>query len=119
MSRSKLVVVSAGLSVALSLLLVVSISNATIWPLVVALRLFAIGVYMVCFSLIGDTFKGTSMLSASAAVSMLWGLGGLVAPPIAGMAIDSFGATALPLLLAGVFALFLGAVVAGRGAVLR
>jgi nitrate/nitrite transporter NarK len=43
------------------------------------------------------------MLSAGAAVSMLWGIGGLVGPPIAGAAIDEFGVNAMPVCLAAIY----------------
>ena len=117
--RAKLVMVSAALAIVLSLLLLPAITHWSIWPLILALRLFAVGVYIVSFAMIGDTFRGESMLSAGAAVSILWGLGGLVAPPIAGMAIDQFGSNALPLLLAGVFAVFLAAFAASQRRVVK
>ena len=82
-------------------------------------RVFAIGVYIVCFTLIGDAFKGRSMLSAGAAVSMLWGVGGLIGPPIAGLAIDRFGVDAMPITLAAIFAIMLLALAVNKWQLVR
>ncbi len=119
MPRAKLVMISAAVAIVLSLLMLPAITHWSIWPLILTLRLFAVGVYIVSFAMIGDTFKGASMLSAGAAVSILWGIGGLVAPPVAGMAIDQFGSNALPVLLAGVFAVFLIAFAASQRQVVK
>jgi MFS family permease len=114
MSRPKLLIISVVLSIVLSLLMIPSILHWSIWPITLALRLFAIGVYMVSFTVIGDIFKGRSMLNAGAAVSMLWGIGGLAAPPVAGVAIDQFGVDAMPVCLAAIFAIMLVALALNR-----
>ena len=119
MSRSKLVLISVVFTIIFSVLMIPAISHWSIWPITLALRLFAIGVYIVCFTLIGDTFKGRSMLSAGAAVSMLWGIGGLVGPPIAGAAIDQFGVDAMPVCLAAIYAAMLLAMASNKWKILR
>ena len=119
MSRSKLVLISVVLTIALSLLMIPTITHWSIWPITLALRLFAVGVYIVFFAMIGDTFKGRSMLSAGAAVSMLWGIGGLVGPPIAGAAIDQFGVDAMPVCLAAIYVVMLFAMALNKWELLR
>ena len=119
MSRPKLVLISVMLTILFSILMIPAINHWSIWPVTLALRLFAIGVYIVCFTLIGDTFKGHSMLSAGAAVSMLWGFGGLVGPPIAGAAIDQFGVDAMPITLAAIYAIMLLALGANKWKLLQ
>ena len=114
MSRPKLFLISTVLTIILSLLMIPTITHWSIWPITLALRLFAVGVYMIGFTLIGDTFKGRSMLSAGAAVSMLWGVGGLAGPPIAGAAIDQFGVDAMPITLAAIYAIMLLALGANK-----
>ncbi|MDE2447274.1 MAG: MFS transporter, partial [Alphaproteobacteria bacterium] len=50
MSRPKLLVISAVLSIILSVLMIPTITHWSIWPITLALRLFAIGVYIVAFT---------------------------------------------------------------------
>ena len=119
MSRPKLFLISTVLTIILSLLMIPTITHWSIWPITLALRLFAVGVYMIGFTLIGDTFKGRSMLSAGAAVSMLWGVGGLAGPPIAGAAIDQFGVDAMPITLAAIYAIMLLALGANKWKLLQ
>ena len=55
----------------------------------------------------GDIFKGPDVVSGSAAVATMWGVGGLIGPPVAGLAIDAFGINALPYTLAILYAALL------------
>jgi MFS family permease len=117
--RARLAIFSALATIVLSLLLIPAITHWSVWPLNVALRLFAIGPYIVAFAIIGARFKGAEMLSAAAGVSMLWGVGGLIAPPVAGFAIDQFGVNAMPVILAVIFLLLLVGFAANRFSLLR
>jgi MFS family permease len=119
LDRTKLEMVSAFLTVALSLLLIPAITHWSVWPLNVALRLFAIGPYIIAFAIIGARFKGAEMLSAAAGVSMLWGVGGLIGPPVTGFAIDQFGVNAMPIILALIFLLLIFGFVANRFSLLH
>ncbi len=107
----KIVVALVSIVVAgtLSLALIPAINHWSIWPVILALRLFAVGPYMIAFAMIGTLFKGPQMLNAAAGASMLWGLGGFVAPPITGLAIDAFGANAMPVMLALLYVVLIGA----------
>ena len=119
MSRSKLTVISVMITVLFSMLMIPAISHWSIWPITLVLRLFAIGIYIISFAMIGDVFKGRSMLSAGATVSMLWGIGGLVGPPIAGAAIDRFGVDAMPICLAVIYVVMLLALAMNKWDMLR
>ena len=119
MSRPTLVLISVFMTILFSLLMIPAINHWSIWPVTLVLRLFAIGVYIVCFTLIGGTFKGRSMLSAGAAVSMLWGVGGLAGPPIAGAAIDRFGVDAMPVTLAVIYFILLIALASQKWKLVR
>jgi fucose permease len=45
----------------------------------------------------------------------MWGVGGLVGPPLAGVAIDAFGINAMPYTLVTLYGLLLVAVLINRG----
>jgi hypothetical protein len=47
-------------------------------------------------AVLGDEFRGVELISGAAAFAATWGIGGIIGPPIAGAALDSFGVDALP-----------------------
>lgn len=69
------------------------------------------GAYTVSLVLIGQRFKGSDLVTANAAVGVLWGIGGLAGPPLAGVGMRLWNPNGLPLtwaLAAGLFlALFM------------
>ena len=67
----------------------------------------------------GDVFKGADIISGSAAVAAMWGIGGLVGPPLAGAAIDTFGIDAMPYTLTALYAVLLVALLANGGKLVR
>ena len=79
------------------------IASWLIWPLIVLLRAGAFGTYLNGFAMLGDTFKGAELVTASALVSILWGVGGLIGPPVTGYAIDHVGIWLLPLVMAACY----------------
>ncbi|SMF14132.1 Predicted arabinose efflux permease, MFS family [Tistlia consotensis] len=79
-----------------------------LWPLLFVWGSAAYGIYTLALIQLGDRFGGTLLLAGNAAFALLWGLGGLAGPPLAGAAMDRLGPGGLPLVLgllyAGVFA---------------
>jgi MFS family permease len=66
------------------------------------------GLYTVGLVLIGEQFKGPRLASANTAVMLLYSLGGLLAPPVSGLAMDLWPREGLALvlgLLCGAYAL--------------
>ena len=106
-SRDKVVICNAVITVVCCLALASFITSWIAWPLVLVLFGTAAGVYVVSLALMGDIFKGADVVSGSAAVATMWGVGGLIGPPIAGLAIDTFGINALPYTLALLYAALL------------
>lgn len=102
-SRRGVIGICAGLAVLFSLLQIPFITTIWIWPLIVLLRATAFGTYLGGFALMGDRFKGTEMVAASSIVSILWGVSGVIAPPLAGLAFDHFGLWLLPYFMAACF----------------
>ena len=118
-SRSKVVMCNAVITVACSLLLVVFINTWVAWPLVILLTGTAFGVYVVSLAVTGDVFKGADIVSSSSAVAAMWGVGGLIGPPIAGAAIDAFGVNAMLYTLAIIYATLLIGLLATGGKLVR
>jgi len=66
------------------------------------------GLYLLGLTLIGEQFKGPRLAAANTTVMLLYSLGGLLAPPISGLAMDLWPRHGLALvlgLLCGIFAL--------------
>lgn len=101
------VVLSAAITVALSLALIWAVTSWLLWPVIIILATTAFAVYVVALADVSTHFKGGDLVACSAAFSAMWGVGGLVGPPLAGAAIDAFGINAMPVTLAAFFVLLL------------
>ncbi len=114
-SREKVVICNSVITVICCLALASFITTWIAWLLVLVLFGTAAGVYVISLALMGDIFKGADVVSGSAAVATMWGVGGLVGPPLAGLAIDAFGVNALPYTLAALYAALLIALLFNGG----
>jgi MFS family permease len=106
-SRKAVVFLSALLTVVLSLSLLVVIGHWSVWPIMMVLAPMAFATYVVGLATMGDTFKGPDLMAGTAAVATMWGVGGLIGPPVAGAAIDLVGIDAVPFTMAGFYVLLL------------
>jgi MFS family permease len=118
-SRVGVVACSALITILTSIALIYVVHSWLIWPTVVIMATSAFAVYVVALAIMGDTFKGADLIAGSAAFSAMWGVGGLVGPPIAGAAIDAFGVNSMPLLLAAFYVLLLVGLAFSRGQLVR
>ncbi len=114
-SRGGVTLATAAITVVCTLALPHLISTIWIWPLMLILTASAFGVYVVGLAVLGDTFKGPDMIAGSAAVAAMWGVGGLIGPPLAGAAIDVFGINAMPMVLSVVYGALVLALLFRRG----
>jgi MFS family permease len=114
-SREKVVLCNCVITIICSLLLASFITTWLAWPLVLLLFCTAAGVYVVSLAAMGDIFKGADLVAGSAAVSAMWGVGGLIGPPLAGAAIDTFGINAMPFTLTIIYAALLIALLFNGG----
>ncbi|MEN8723526.1 MAG: MFS transporter [Alphaproteobacteria bacterium] len=88
-------------------LLPLSIHDAWLYlPLLAGGMGIVSGLYTVGLALLGARFTGVALVNANAAFIMLYAIGTLVAPPIAGAAMDITGPNGLPYLLAGIMAAY-------------
>jgi len=96
-----------------------TINSFAVWPIVVLVFTSAFGVYVVALAMIGDVFSGKDMVAASAGVAAMWGLGGIIGPPIAGRVIDAFGINAFPFVLSAFYFILAASLLANGGRVIR
>jgi MFS family permease len=106
-SRQGTVLLCAIVATLGSFALLPAIGSILVWPLIILQRAGAFGVYGVGLTSVGDSFKGAELVSASSLVAILWGLGGIVGPPVAGQIIDLYGVDTLPVMLGLCYAIIL------------
>ncbi|EKT53085.1 MFS transporter [Providencia sneebia] len=107
MNREKLYrlcgIVTLGASCLLPLLIT---HQYLIWVLLFVLGATAGAIYTIALVQIGQYFRGNDLIIANAAAAMLWGIGNLSGPLLAGIAI-SISPAGLPILLILIAAIFL------------
>jgi MFS family permease len=79
-------------------------SGPLLWVVVFTWGGLAYGVYPVGLAVLGSSLTAAELVSANAVWSLLWGAGGVIGLPVTGAAMSVFGANALPVTLAVVWA---------------
>lgn len=106
--RRRLLAACAGLCALGGLLLpFLGASGALLWAVLFLWGGIAFGIYPVGLAVLGSSLTPAQLVSANAVWSFVWGGGGVVGLPATGAAMSLFGASALPLTLALVWALAL------------
>jgi len=118
-SRQCVMLVTAALTVILSLSLLIVIGHWLVWPVMILLTASAFGVYVVALATLGDRFAGPDLIAGAAGIAAMWGVGGLIGPPVAGLAIDLFGINAMPVTLAGFYVVLLAGLLVSGGRLVR
>ena len=90
----------------LALAMPIVIKTWLAWPLAVALGTCAYALYSLALVALGDRFKGSMLVAGSAAVSAMWGVGGIVGPPVTGWIFKIAGHETLPYVLAAPYVVF-------------
>lgn len=107
MNREKLYRICGIVTLGASCLLPFMITHHIfIWGLLFVLGATAGAIYTIALVQIGQYFRGNDLIIANAAAAMLWGIGNLSGPLLAGIA-TSISPTGLPVLLILVAAIFL------------
>jgi MFS family permease len=118
-SRNGVLMASAAVTVGLCLSLPLVVTTWLVWPVTIVISAAAFGPYIIALATMGDRFSGADLVAGSAAFTTMWGVGGLVGPPIAGAAIDAFGINAMPVTVAAFHGLLFLLTVFGRGKLVR
>lgn len=83
-----------------SLLLSLLIGESMLlWPMLFVWGAVAFGIYTIALVELGDRFSGALLLAGNGAFAMMWGIGGILGPPVAGAAMDLIGPEGLPIIL--------------------
>jgi MFS family permease len=77
------------------------------WPLVLVWGTAGFGIYTLALADLGDRFTGSALLAGTAALTAMFGLGGIAGPILGGAAMQHFGPEGLPIMLAGAYGLLL------------
>jgi len=91
-----------------------TLGTVYLWPVLFILGSSGFGIYTVVLAELGDRFDGAMLLAGNAAFAVMWGVGGIVGPPVTGSAMDRVGSVGLPLSLIAVFTLLFVALLASR-----
>jgi MFS family permease len=106
-SRMGVIVLSAIITAILAMSLIWTIDSWLIWPVMLVLGTTAFAIYTVALAILGDHFEGPDLIAGSAAFAAMWGIGGLLGPPIAGIATDAFGIDAIPITISLIYVILL------------
>jgi hypothetical protein len=93
------------------------IETPLIWPCVFVWGAVSYGIYTMSIIELGERFSGSTLVAGNAAFSLMWGVGGIAVPPLAGGAMDVLGAAGLPITLGAICLALAVATVARRRAV--
>lgn len=85
-----------------------------LWPMLFIWGGVGFGIYTMALVELGDRFSGALLLAGNAAFALMWGIGGMIGPPLTGSAMTWLGPNGLPVTLALSFGLFAGLVVSRR-----
>jgi hypothetical protein len=58
------------------------------------------GVYTMALIELGERFSGSALVACIAAFGLMWGVGGILGPPCAGVVMERIGAPGLPVVIA-------------------
>ncbi len=94
-----------------SALIPLAFGSIMLWPVLLVCGAASAGIYTVALSELGERFSGTELVAGTASFATVWGLGAIFGALLGGWAFQSFGPDGLPLSIAAVFALFIGAMI--------
>jgi MFS family permease len=118
-SRTGTIIVTALVTIVLSIAMIWVVQSWLIWPVMIVAGSTAFAAYTVALTVLGENFKGADLITGSAAISVMWGIGGLTGPPIAGAAVDLFGVNAVPLTLAAIYTILVAGLLISGGKLVR
>lgn len=100
-----MIIVCALATATCALLLPLLIMTPLIWGVLLVMGAVGYGVYTMALVELGSRFKGSVLVAGNAAFALMWGAGGIVGPPGAGLLMQGIGPLGLPVVIAGLDAL--------------
>lgn len=80
------------------------IETPLIWPCVFIWGAVSYGIYTMSIIELGERFTGSALVADNASFSLMWGVGGILVPPLTGGVMDLIGAAGLPVTLGAICA---------------
>ncbi len=90
-----------------ALLLPLIVTTPLQWPVLLVMGGVGYGVYTMALVELGSRFKGSTLVAGNAAFALMWGAGGIVGPPSAGLLMQAMGPFGLPVIIAGLDAVLI------------
>jgi MFS family permease len=118
-SRMGVVILAGIVTIVFTISLNWVVSSWLIWPVMLILGTSYFAIYTVSLAVMGDNFKGPDLIAGSAAFSAMWGIGGIVGPSLAGVAVDIGGINTVPYSVATPFVILLIGLALMRGSLIR
>lgn len=84
------------------LLLPLLIETPLVWPMIFVWGAVSYGIYTMAIIELGERFSGSALIAGNAAFSLMWGVGGVLVPPLAGGVMNGIGASGLPVTLGAI-----------------
>ncbi len=76
------------------------------WVILIIIGSSSSGIYTMALSEVGERFTGAELVTGTAAIASMWGLGALIGALLTGWAMQTFGPDGFPFVIALVMALF-------------
>lgn len=96
-----MIIVCALATATCAALLPLLIMTPLIWVVLLVMGAVGYGVYTMALVELGSRFKGSVLVAGNAAFALMWGVGGIVGPPGAGLLMQGIGPLGLPVVIAG------------------
>ena len=80
------------------------------WLVLIIIGSSSAGIYTMALSEVGERFTGPDLVTGTAAIASMWGLGALLGALLTGWAMQTFGPDGFPYVTALVMALFVGVI---------
>jgi MFS family permease len=102
-SRQGVLWVAVILTPLLALSLPFVVLTPLLWPVALLLGTSAYAVYIIAMTVMGDRFQGSDLVAGSAAFAAMWGVGGIIGPPLAGFALDLLGPSGIAFTMTAIY----------------
>jgi MFS family permease len=95
------------------------VTTPLLWPVALLLGTSAYAVYIIAMTVMADRFQGSDLVAGSAAFAAMWGVGGIVGPPVAGIALDLLGPPGIAITLTAIYVGLIASLLLARGELVR
>jgi MFS family permease len=95
------------------------VTTPLLWPVALLLGTSAYAVYIIAMTVMGDRFQGRDLVAGSAAFAAMWGVGGMIGPPLAGFALDLLGPSGIAFTMTAIYGGLIAGLLLARGELVR